>query len=254
MRKPLIAANWKMHGDSAFVAEYAAALGDASLPAGADLLVLPPAPYVRELIGALGSAAVQVGVQNVHTEPSGAFTGELAAEMARDLGARCTLVGHSERRALFGETDEVVAHKVRAALRAGLTPVLCIGETLAERESGSAQAVVARQITAVAQTAGADALGDCVLAYEPVWAIGTGRTATPEQAQDMHTTVRACVADLCGEGRAAGCRILYGGSVKPDNAAALLSQRDIDGALVGGASLVAADFLRIAASAPSGGA
>jgi triosephosphate isomerase len=169
--------------------------------------------------------------------------------MARDLGARWALVGHSERRALFGETDEIVAHKVTAALRAGLKPLLCVGETLAERDAGSAHAVVSRQIHAVADIAGVAVLQAVALAYEPVWAIGTGRTATPEQAQDMHYAVRAQMAALCGDPVAARSRILYGGSVKPDNADALLGQADIDGALVGGASLMARDFLRIANSA-----
>lgn len=253
MRTPLIAGNWKMHGDSAFVADYADTLASASLPSAVELLLLPPAPYVPALAGALGGVAVQVGVQNVHSEPSGAFTGELAAEMACDLGATWTLVGHSERRMLFGETDEIVAHKVQAALRAGLAPMLCIGETLAEREAGSAEVVVARQVTAVAEIAGVQALTAATLAYEPIWAIGTGRTATPEQAQHMHRCVRDRVEALCGEEIARRVRILYGGSVKPDNAAALLSQQDIDGALVGGASLVPADFLDIAKAAPVDG-
>ncbi len=251
MREPLIAGNWKMHGDSAFVAAYAAALAASTWPPGVSLLVLPPAPYVPALVRGLGRAAVEVGVQNVHAEPSGAFTGELAAEMARDLGARWALVGHSERRTLFGESDEVVACKVQAALRAGLRPLLCVGETLAEREAGSAEAVVARQIAAVAEGAGAPALAQTTLAYEPVWAIGTGRTATPEQAQHMHRTVRERLAALCGGETAAEARILYGGSVKPDNAAELLSQPDIDGALVGGASLSAEDFLRIVNEVPA---
>ncbi len=253
MRTPLIAGNWKMHGDSAFVAEYAAALGGQSLPAGIELVLLPPAPYLPLLAQALrdgsAGAAVALGVQNVHAESSGAFTGELAAEMAVDLGARWTLVGHSERRALCGETDAVVAAKVMAARRAGLQPLLCVGETLAEREAGSAEAVVQRQIRALADHAGVEALSGITIAYEPVWAIGTGRTATPQQAQEMHAFVRQCLGTLCGRDVAAGLRILYGGSVKPDNAAALLGQTDIDGALVGGASLEPAGFAAIAAAA-----
>jgi len=252
MRIPLIAGNWKMHGDSAFVAEYAAALAGAPLPAGVELLLLPPAPYLPLLAQALArqlpEAAIGLGVQNVHAEAKGAFTGELAAEMAADLGARWTLVGHSERRSLCGETDDVVAAKMLAAERAGLAPILCVGETLAERDAGSAEAVVARQIERVAAVAGTGVLGRAVVAYEPVWAIGTGRTATPEQAQDMHAAVRRQLETLCG-GAAAQMRILYGGSVKPDNAAALLAQNDIDGALVGGASLNAGDFVAIAGNA-----
>lgn len=245
MRKPLIAGNWKMHGDMAFVAEYGAALAAAPLPDSVTVLLLPPAPYVRELAAALQGQPVELGVQNVHAQQEGAYTGEMSAEMARDIGACWTLVGHSERRALSGETDETVAHKLAAALRAGLTPILCIGETLAERDAGSAHAVVERQISVVAETAGSQALARAVIAYEPVWAIGTGRTATPEQAQEMHETVRRRVAGGCGDDAAGAMRILYGGSVKPDNAAALLACRDIDGALVGGASLDAAGFRAI---------
>lgn len=247
MRKPLIAGNWKMHGSSAFVAEYAAGL---TAPAGGvELLLLPPAPYLRELKRALDGVGMAFGVQNVHEQPEGAYTGELSAQMARDLGAAWTLVGHSERRALCGETDAVVAAKVVAARDAGLAPLLCVGETLAERDAGSAEAVVQRQIRAVADHVGAEALGGLTIAYEPVWAIGTGRTATPEQAQEMHAFVRQCLGALCGRDIAAGLRILYGGSVKPGNAAALLAQTDIDGALVGGASLDPAGFVAIAAAA-----
>jgi len=253
MRTPLIAGNWKMHGDSAFVSEYAAALAGQALPAGVEMLLLPPAPYLPLLAQALGQqsqkVAVALGVQNVHAEEQGAFTGELAAEMAADLGARWTLVGHSERRALCGETDAVVAAKLLAARRAGLAPILCVGETLAERDAGSAAAVVDRQIESVAEAAGTALLSLAVVAYEPVWAIGTGRTATPEQAQDMHGALRRRLEALCGAEAAARMRIVYGGSVKPDNAAALLAEPDIDGALVGGASLDAGDFAAIASGA-----
>jgi triosephosphate isomerase len=251
MRKPLIAGNWKMHGSSEFVVEFATGLLAAPWPEGIDVLLLPPAPYLRELAAALSPRPVELGVQNVHSEPSGAFTGELAAEMARDLGAGWALAGHSERRTLFGETDQQVANKVAAALRAGLTPMLCVGETLEERDAGSATAVVRRQIGAVADEIGAEALARAALAYEPVWAIGTGRTATPEQAQEMHAVIRQRLGELCGREAAESARVLYGGSVKPDNAAALLAQPDIDGALVGGASLDAEGFARImAAGAP----
>lgn len=251
-RQPLIAGNWKMHGDAAFVTSYASQLLAAGLPEGVRLLLLPPAPYLTALAAALVGSPVEFGVQNVHHETSGAFTGELAAEMARDLGATWTLVGHSERRTLFAETDDIVALKVRAALRAGLAPVLCVGETLAERDAGSAESVVSRQLGAVAEQAGADALGACTVAYEPVWAIGTGRTATPEQAGAMHGVIRRRLEALCGEA-ASAIQILYGGSVKPDNAAALLGTPDIDGALVGGASLDAESFTRIAAAATGRG-
>ena len=193
-----------MHGDSAFVARYGATLGGADLPDRVEVLLLPPAPYLaplaRVLEGGGAGGRVGLGVQNVHGEVSGAFTGEISAEMARDLGAGWALVGHSERRALFGETDGIVAGKLAAALRAGLVPVLCVGETLAEREAGSAEAVVRRQVRVVAEQAGAAALAAATVAYEPVWAIGTGRTATPEQAQAMHEVVRSEIEALCGAG------------------------------------------------------
>jgi triosephosphate isomerase (TIM) len=251
MRRPLIAGNWKMHGSRAFAAEFAGKLRQAGSMGDLDVLLFPPAPYVRDLAEALQGSGVEIGAQNVHSEQSGAYTGELSAEMARDLGATWSLVGHSERRTLFAETDEMTGRKVAAALRAGLAPLLCVGESLDEREAGSAEAVVRRQIRAVAEVAGVPALAAATLAYEPVWAIGTGRTATPEQAGEMHALIRRQIAELCGDEAGDQVRILYGGSVKPDNAAALLAQADIDGVLVGGASLEAATFVRIArAGAP----
>jgi triosephosphate isomerase (TIM) len=246
MRRPLIAGNWKMHGSTAFVAEFAARLREAGTIDGIQMLLLPPAPYLRGLAEALSGYPVEFGVQNVHDAVSGAFTGELSAEMALDLGAAWCLAGHSERRSLFGETDELAARKLNAARRAGLAPLLCVGESLDEREAGSAEAVVRRQIRVASEVIGSDALAETTLAYEPVWAIGTGRTATPEQAQEMHAVIRRQIATLCGEDAAKHLRILYGGSVKPDNAAALLGQADIDGVLVGGASLDAGNFARIA--------
>lgn len=249
MRRPLIVGNWKMHGSSAFVAEFGAKLRQSDVDAGVDLLLLPPAPYLKELSAALGSTTIGLGVQNVHTEAEGAFTGEISAEMARDLGAAWCMAGHSERRSLFGETDTVAGEKVAAALRAGLSPLLCVGETLDEREAGSAEAVVRRQLRSAVAIIGAAALVDTALAYEPVWAIGTGRTATPAQAQEMHAIIRRQIAELCGEEAANRSRILYGGSVKPDNAAALLGEADIDGVLVGGASLDAETFALIARAA-----
>ncbi|MEQ8484804.1 MAG: triose-phosphate isomerase [Pseudomonadales bacterium] len=248
MRQTLIAGNWKMHGSRHFVADYAARLGAERLPQGVALLLLPPAPYLAALARALAPLAVALGVQNVHAEPEGAFTGELAAEMAADIGATWALAGHSERRAQCGETDALVAAKVAAARRAGLMPILCVGETLAERDAGSAEAVVSRQLEAVVRALGADVLAGLVIAYEPVWAIGTGRTATPAQAGDMHGHIRDRVGALAGRPVANAVQILYGGSVKPDNAAALLAHPDIDGALVGGASLDPGAFARIAAA------
>lgn len=248
MRQRLIAGNWKMHGSRAFVAGYAAALKAQPLPDGVALLLLPPTVYLVELARALAPLPVALGVQNVHADPEGAFTGEMAAEMAADIGASWALAGHSERRAHCGETDAQVAAKVTAARRAGLNAILCVGETLAERDAGSAEAVVSRQLEAVVQTLGDDELHGLVVAYEPVWAIGTGRTATPAQAGDMHGHIRARMAALAGRPVADKVQILYGGSVKPDNAVALLAQPDIDGALVGGASLDPAAFAHIAAA------
>ncbi len=248
MRVPLIAGNWKMHGSSAFVSAYAASLAAAPAAAGVDVLLLPPIAYLAPLATALAAYPAGFGVQNVHPEPEGAYTGEVSAEMARDLGARWALVGHSERRILFGETDEQVAAKVAALLRAGLRPIVCVGETLAERDAGSAEAVVRRQLDAGFAACG-DAADRLTVAYEPVWAIGTGRTASPAQAQDMHRVIRTRLTDLAGAGTADGIRILYGGSVKPDNAAALLAEDDVDGALVGGASLDATAFAAIIAAA-----
>lgn len=247
MRTPLIAGNWKMHGSSAFVAEFAGRFTAQPRAPGVEVLLLPPAPYLQELAEALAGRGVAVGVQNVHDRPDGAFTGELSAEMARDIGATWTLVGHSERRLSCGETDEVVAAKLLAALRAHLQPILCVGETLAERDSGSAVAVVERQIASAAAACGA-AMTRVTVAYEPVWAIGSGRTATPVQAQDMHAAIRVRLGRACGSA-ADAMRILYGGSVKPDNAATLLAEVDIDGALVGGASLQPDGFAAIVAAA-----
>jgi triosephosphate isomerase (TIM) len=249
MRQSLIAGNWKMHGSREFVADYAVRLRQAGLPDGAELLLLPPMPYLTVLREVLGALPVALGVQNVHAQPAGAHTGELSAEMAFDLGAQWTLAGHSERRLNCGEDDRDAAAKVAAALRAGLTPILCVGETLAEREAGSARAVVTRQLDAVVAERGAALLQRMVLAYEPVWAIGTGRTATAEQAGEMHGYLRERAAEIAGAEVADRLRILYGGSVKPENAAALLAHPHIDGALVGGASLQAEDFAAIARAA-----
>ncbi|MEZ5559669.1 MAG: triose-phosphate isomerase [Pseudomonadales bacterium] len=248
MRRALVAGNWKMHGDARLVAEFAAGLTAAALPASVDVLLLPPAPYLGSMAAALRGSRILVGAQNVHAEPQGAFTGEIAAEMVRDVGAAWTLVGHSERRQLFAEADAQVAEKYQAALRAGLRPILCVGESLAERESGKAEAVVLAQLDAVIDRVGAQGLDRGLIAYEPVWAIGTGRTATPEQAQDMHGSIRQWLADLGGElGRSVS--ILYGGSVKAANARALFEQPDIDGGLVGGASLDLAEFMAIVRAA-----
>ena len=206
--------------------------------------VCPPAVWLDAVAERLRDSGVRLGAQNVHPEDAGAFTGEVAPPMLRDLGVHYVIVGHSERRQLFGETSAFVAEKVRAAQAAGLVPLLCVGETLDERESGDAEATVLDQLAASLD--GVES-GDLVVAYEPVWAIGTGRTATPEQAQAMHAALRTALADRFDGGE--GIELLYGGSVKPGNAAELFAQPDLDGALVGGASLDAASFAAIVAAA-----
>ncbi len=215
-----------------------------------DVLLLPPAPYLAQVVAAAKPDTWQTGAQNVHTEASGAYTGEVAAEMVRDLGASHVLVGHSERRQYFGEDDALLAAKFQAAQRAGLIPVLCVGETEAQREQGTTAAlnVVVAQVAAVVEVVGLAAMHDAVIAYEPVWAIGTGRTASPDDAQQVHAALRAWLADR-EPALASRCQLLYGGSVKADSAAGLFAQPDIDGALVGGASLDAAQFAAIIAAA-----
>ncbi len=222
-----------MHGSRALLDAFAVQ----AFPGAVETLVFPPAVYVAE--AAMRLSGVGVGIQDVHAEATGAFTGEVAAEMAAELGASHALVGHSERRHLFGEDNGTVAGKHAAALRAGLVPILCVGETLEERRAGRQETVVLTQLDAVFRTGSAT---DAVVAYEPVWAIGTGETATPGQAQAMHAVIREAL-------REPSLRILYGGSVKPQNAAALFRQEDVDGGLVGGASLEAAAFGAIAAAA-----
>lgn len=213
-----------------------------------EIAVCAPYPYLGQLQAALSGSAVAWGAQSVSEYAAGAYTGEVAASMLLEFGCRYVLVGHSERRSLFGETDGVVAAKFEAAQRAGLIPVLCVGETLAEREAGATGKVVSRQLAAVLERVGVAALKDAALAYEPVWAIGTGVTASPTQAQAVHAAIRQQVAGLDAE-VAGGLRILYGGSVKPQNAEELFAQPDIDGGLIGGAALVASDFLAICRAA-----
>lgn len=213
-----------------------------------EVAVCAPFPYLAQLQALLASTQVRWGAQSVSEHVSGAYTGEVSAAMLCEFGCRYVLVGHSERRSLFGESDAVVAAKFVAAREAGLVPILCLGETLAEREAGATAAVVSRQLDAVIDRAGVAALASAVVAYEPVWAIGTGVTASPAQAQEVHAAIRERVADL-DAGLAEGLRILYGGSVKPQNAAELFAQDDIDGGLIGGAALVADDFLAICQAA-----
>ena len=233
MRRPIVAGNWKMHGSQALLEAFAAG----AFPGPVETLVFPPAVYVAEAVRRL--SGIGVGIQDVHPETVGAFTGEVAAEMAAELGATHALVGHSERRQLFGEDNGTVAKKYAAARRAGLVPILCVGETLEERRAGRQEAVVLSQLHAVFGTASAR---NAVVAYEPVWAIGTSETATPAQAQAMHAIIREALGEP-------SLRILYGGSVKPENAAALFGEEDVDGGLVGGASLSPAAFMAIAEAA-----
>jgi triosephosphate isomerase len=231
MRDFLVAGNWKMPEGSGF-----------------SLLVCPPYPYLASVVAQAEGSAVKVGAQNVSEHENGAFTGEVAPGMLSDLGCDYVIVGHSERRAMYGETSAQVAAKFQAAQAAGVTPILCVGETLEEREAGTTESVIDEQLDAVLDTAGVAVFATAVIAYEPVWAIGTGMTATPEQAQDVHAHIRARLAEQSAE-IAAGVQILYGGSMKGENAAGLLTQPDIDGGLIGGASLKAEDFLAIAEAA-----
>lgn len=251
MRDFLVAGNWKMNGSSVANAELVDGIV-AAVPASArvKLLVCPPFPYLAAVAAIVTESAVALGAQTVSEHESGAYTGETSPSMLVDLGCEYVIVGHSERRALYGETSAVVADKFAAALAAGLTPILCLGETLAEREAGNTEAVIDEQLNAVLDTSGIEPFGSAVVAYEPVWAIGTGMTASPEQAQDVHRHIRDRLAEKDSE-TAAGVQILYGGSVKGDNAAGLFSMPDIDGGLIGGASLKHADFIAIADAAAS---
>jgi triosephosphate isomerase len=246
VRKPYVVGNWKMNLDRRTALELVAALrGHLEGRADVDAAVAPPFVYLDEVARALAGSSVTVGAQNMCDEPKGAFTGEISAAMLRDVGATFAILGHSERRHVYGESDDLVNAKVGAALTAGLDVILCIGETLAEREAGSTEPVCKRQL--VAGLAGVDSadMGKVTIAYEPVWAIGTGHTATPEQASDVHVYVRGLVDGLYGSRVAERTRIQYGGSVNPANAGELLRVPDIDGALVGGAALKADTFVPI---------
>ena len=245
-RRKLVVGNWKMHGSHAANAELLQGILAARPFAAADVAVCAPFPYLSEVAVTLANSGVAWGAQDVSAHAQGAYTGEVAAAMLVDVGARYALVGHSERRQYHGETDSVVATKAHRALAAGITPIVCVGETLAEREAGQTQAVVKRQLAAVIHLNG-HCITEIVVAYEPVWAIGTGKTATAEQAQEVHAALRAQLA--AASDKAARIRIVYGGSMNAGNAAELLAQPDIDGGLIGGASLKAPDFLRIIAAA-----
>jgi triosephosphate isomerase len=241
MRGKLVVGNWKMNGGLAENARLLDRLVGGWPKAGRSLAVCVPYPYLGQAQAALSGSPIAWGAQDVSAHTAGAYTGEVAATMLAEFGCRYALVGHSERRQLHGETDAEVAAKAKAARDTGVTPVVCVGETLAEREAGATNAVVLRQLGAVVEMLGA-ATTEIVLAYEPVWAIGTGRTASPEAAQDVHATLRGVLATA----NAANVPVLYGGSVKAGNAAALFAKPDVDGGLVGGASLSAEEFLAIA--------
>ena len=244
--KKRIFGNWKMNGSLAANAALLDLLKQGLGHADCEIAVCAPAPYLAQLQSLLSGSAIALGAQDVSAQASGAFTGEVSGAMLREFGVRYVLVGHSERRQYHAESDEMVARKAQAALASGITPVVCVGETLAQREAGETEAVVRRQLSAVVQRNG-HCLSEIVLAYEPVWAIGTGLTATPAQAQAVHAVLRAQL--LAATTAAARVPILYGGSMNAANAAELLVQADIDGGLVGGASLKAADFLAIVACA-----
>jgi triosephosphate isomerase len=245
MRKQLVVGNWKMFGSHTANAELLAGIVGGR-PYLADVAVCVPFPYLSEAAVALAATDVRWGAQDCSPHEQGAYTGEVSAAMLREFGCRYAIVGHSERRQYHAESDQLVADKAKAALAQGVTPIVCVGETLAQREAGQTEAVVKRQLSVVIHAL-AHCAGEVVVAYEPVWAIGTGKTATPEQAQAVHALLRAQLA--AATPRAADMKILYGGSVKPDNAATLFAQADIDGGLVGGASLKAADFVAICRAA-----
>ena len=247
MRKKIVAANWKMNMTQAesvsFVETFLRELGDSS---EVEVVLVPPFTAIAKVSEALSaSQSVKVGAQNMYWEKSGAFTGEISAALLRDLFVRYVVLGHSERRALLGETDEIVNRKVRAAHEASLRPIVCVGETLEQRERRNVEKVIGSQLRGSLADLGAKELSETVIAYEPVWAIGTGKTASAEQAQEVHAFIRQILKAMSDEATALKMRIQYGGSVKPDNARTLMSQPDIDGALVGGASLDPRSFAQI---------
>lgn len=251
MRRPLVAGNWKMHGTRASVAELINGLRQLAMPSGVEVVVFPGCLHIGQVVEGLAGMQMAVGAQDCALDPAqGALTGEVAASQLQDAGCRLVLVGHSERRLLLGESDEWVVRKFAAAQSCSLIPVLCVGETLEQREAGKTLEVVGRQVGSVVEALGVEVFARAVVAYEPVWAIGTGLTASPEQAQEIHAAIRAQLAAKDAE-VARGVRILYGGSVKAANAAELFGMPDIDGGLVGGASLNADEFGAICRAAGS---
>ncbi len=244
-RTPLIAGNWKMHKTVAEAEALARAIADGKRRTDVDVLLAPPFTALSAVADAVSGKGVYLGAQNVHWASSGAFTGEVSPGMLKDVGCTHVIIGHSERRQLFSETDACVNEKVTAVLKAGLVPVMCVGETLEEREAGKTFKVLERQLWAGLQGLNPETMSGTVLAYEPVWAIGTGKTASPEQVQEVHHFLRVKLEDFIDKSIAKATIILYGGSVKPDNIADLMAREDVDGALVGGASLTADVFLKI---------
>jgi len=251
-RKKVVAGNWKMNKTTADAVDLASGIKmDLGEYQDVDVILCPPFTALQSVGETIANTTIKLGAQNMHWENSGAYTGEISAGMLRDLYCRYVILGHSERRALFGEDDETVNRKVKAALAATLTPIVCVGETLAQRQAEQTQAVVTSQVRGSLADLG-DGLGKVIVAYEPVWAIGTGLTATPEQAQEVHALVRATLAEMGGEEVASTIRIQYGGSVKPSNAEGLFAQPDIDGGLIGGASLEARSFVEVVKAANLG--
>jgi len=249
MRRPSMAGNWKMHLDLRGAIQLAAGLKrELAEATQADLAVFPPFPFLADVCDTLQESNIEVGAQNMHPEAQGAFTGEVSAQMLVSVGCRWVIIGHSERRDQFGEKDAFLNAKVRAALKAGLKPILCVGEHLADRQAGKAEEIVRAQVETCFQGFTAEDMEKITIAYEPVWAIGTGVTATPEQANEMHARIRALLKGLFSAAIASTTRILYGGSVKPSNSKALMAESEIDGFLVGGASLKVEDFVRVVKS------
>jgi len=245
MRRTLIAGNWKMYKTSSEAVALVEEIKKGAAGAPSDILVAPTFTSLVAAVGAAKGSPVAVAAQNMHFEKEGAFTGEIAPPMLKDVGVTHVILGHSERRQYFAESDEGVAKKTKVALDNRLAPVSCVGETLAEREAGKTMEVVGRQVDAILKALSADEAAKTVIAYEPVWAIGTGKVATPEQAQEVHAFIRQRIAAVHGQKTADVLRILYGGSVKPDNVKGLMALPDVDGALVGGASLKADSFLKL---------
>jgi triosephosphate isomerase len=248
MRKPFVAGNWKMNTDTHTSVELAKHIASGSSGVASHrvtVAVCPPFVYLQSVTKALSSSSIAVGAQDVYIESKGAFTGEISPPMLKDIGCIYVLCGHSERRHVIGETDELINKKVTVAIASGLLPILCVGELLAERDAGQTEQVVTRQLKKGLSGLSVEKISAVTIAYEPVWAIGTGRTATPQQAQEVHDFIRMLLAKMYGDQLADEIRILYGGSVKPDNAEDLIRQNDVDGLLVGGASLNADDFLAI---------